>query len=104
MSEEKAPNWATTIDGQQIDLNKLTPEEREHFENFQTIPKPMSEILKSKVQGKRTRFDSAEYAMNKQHEGESGDASAPQTDAAAGAQRKPPARSAALKNKSHLFS
>eukprot|EP01090_Pellita_catalonica_P002557 TRINITY_DN12130_c0_g1_i1.p2 TRINITY_DN12130_c0_g1~~TRINITY_DN12130_c0_g1_i1.p2 ORF type:complete len:121 (+),score=34.19 TRINITY_DN12130_c0_g1_i1:38-364(+) len=66
--EEKPANIGVTLDGQEIDLDTLTPEERNYFDMYQTVPK-MSEILQKKVQGKRTRFDSADWAKEQQQTG-----------------------------------
>ncbi|KAJ3117055.1 hypothetical protein HK098_006371 [Nowakowskiella sp. JEL0407] len=49
----------------EIDVSKLTAEERNFFEKYGRLPPKKKDILNHRLMGERKYFDSGDYAMSK---------------------------------------
>ncbi|KAJ3099376.1 hypothetical protein HDU97_003249 [Phlyctochytrium planicorne] len=48
-----------------VDVNSLTPEEASFYAKYNRLPPAKKDILGKQLQGKRTYFDSGDYALSK---------------------------------------
>mmetsp|Transcript_15267 Transcript_15267/g.38857 ORF Transcript_15267/g.38857 Transcript_15267/m.38857 type:complete len:100 (-) Transcript_15267:1778-2077(-) len=60
--EAPAPAAAPIADKPEVDLEKLSPEEREHFEKYGKLPNKKA-LLRRRVANNRKTFDSADYFL-----------------------------------------